>query len=136
MRILVVDDEPMVLEVNAEILNQLGHETIGARDGLDGIIKFNANLGSIDMVLTDLKMPKVSGVTLAFRCKSIRKNIPVVIMSGFGMDDVHDDFKMCIELYIQKPVMLKDLLSVLETCNQNKQSSAEIKIDVQNNVCK
>ncbi|NUO52169.1 MAG: PAS domain-containing protein [Polyangiaceae bacterium] len=81
--ILVVDDEPAVLSTTRRVLERLGYEVISA----DGPRSALAELGSaarIDLLLTDLSMPEMTGLTLAVEARRTRPKLPVVISTGFG----------------------------------------------------
>ncbi|MBI2881244.1 MAG: response regulator [Candidatus Tectomicrobia bacterium] len=83
-RVLVVDDDPKVLGFMADLLKSMGHTVITASTGEEGLRKFYAD--PPDIVLTDLSMPGITGVTLAKRVKAARPEVPVVLVTGWIQD--------------------------------------------------
>jgi len=84
--VLVIDDEPMVLEVAQAILTNAGYEVLTASSGSDGLLLFNKWSDAILTVLVDMTMPDMSGIDVYHSIRRISANIPVVISSGFSKD--------------------------------------------------
>lgn len=82
LRILIVEDEPLVREVITMYLSEDHHEVDVAENGLEGLAKFRP--GRYDIVLTDRAMPEMNGDVLASEIKKIDKNQPVILLTGFG----------------------------------------------------
>ena len=83
MNILLVDDESDVRKSLSGFLGKLGHKVTGASDGMDGLQKFHA--GSFDLVITDVRMPRMDGLELMRRIKQIeRSSADVIIITGHG----------------------------------------------------
>jgi len=82
LRVLVVEDEPLVREVICVYLAEDHHEVVTAENGREGLAKFMA--GTFDIVLTDRAMPEMNGDALAVEIKKIRPEQPVVLLTGFG----------------------------------------------------
>jgi len=85
--ILLVDDEPSVLEPSAALLAQMGYKVLKAPDGSTAITLFEQNWKTIDLVVLDLVMPNISGRDLFYRFKEIDPQVNVVLSSGFGLSD-------------------------------------------------
>ncbi len=83
LRILVVEDEPLVREVIGVYLAEDKHEVITASDGREGLEKFKS-LGAFDLVLTDRAMPEMNGDQLASEIKKVKPGQPVILLTGFG----------------------------------------------------
>lgn len=81
-RILVIEDEPMVRSVLRELLLGSGHQVLEAGDGATGL----AVIGSepVDLVLTDVSMPGISGWDVALSCHARFPNVPVGFVTGWG----------------------------------------------------
>jgi YesN/AraC family two-component response regulator len=80
LKVLLVDDDSDILDLLAEIISERGFHAIKANNGkagLDLLMKEKPCL-----VLTDIQMPKMDGVTLAKAVKSMNKNTPVILISG------------------------------------------------------
>lgn len=80
--ILVVDDDPQVLDVVGEMLRLEGHDVATAIDGREAVAKFSD--AKFDLVITDLIMPEKEGLETIAELKSMRGDIPVIAMSGGG----------------------------------------------------
>jgi two-component system sensor histidine kinase and response regulator WspE len=86
-RVLVVDDSPTVREVEAQLLVAAGYHVDTAVDGMDG---WNAaKMGSYDLIITDVDMPRMTGIELVSRLKddAALAHIPVIIVSYKDRDD-------------------------------------------------
>lgn len=82
LRILVVEDEPLVREVVSVYLTEDNHQVETAENGREGLEKFRAC--QYDLVLTDRAMPEMNGDQLAVEIKAIKPDQPVVLLTGFG----------------------------------------------------
>ena len=108
LKILVVEDDPIVREILNLYLTADGHLVDMAVDGLEGLEKFKG--GKYDLVITDGSMPKMSGDKLATLIKQISPRMPIILISGFS--DVLNDIKKNlsdVDLVISKPVSLSKL---------------------------
>ena len=83
LRILVVEDEPLVREVLSVYLAEDKHVITVAGDGKEGLEKFTSG-GPYDLVLTDRAMPEMNGDALAAAIKKINPKMPIVLLTGFG----------------------------------------------------
>ncbi len=81
-RALVIDDDINILEVIGDILKFMGHDVSLAVTGEEGVEQFKK--GDFNIVITDLGMPGISGWEVARICKSLRPDVPVVMISGWG----------------------------------------------------
>jgi DNA-binding NtrC family response regulator len=80
-KILVVDDEPRIAKVLQEFLVKEGFETITALGGEEAIKILNSDI-KIDLMVLDIKMPKLTGLDVLKEMKRINKKIPTVILTG------------------------------------------------------
>ena len=84
--ILLVEDEEPVRDVAHGILERSGYSVIEARDGAEALLISERHAGAIDLLLTDVVMPKMSGPELARRLASSRPGVKVLCMSGYTDD--------------------------------------------------
>ncbi len=87
LRILCIDDEPLLRELLREVLGQGGHEVQAADGGQAGLERFSEALKSgrpFDVVVTDLGMPGVNGREVAERIKAATPNTPIILLTGWG----------------------------------------------------
>ena len=100
--ILVVDDEPGVLRVVQMTLNKLGYRVLVADSPEDALQQAEAHDG-IDLLLTDIVMPKMTGYELALRLLDRRENLRCLFMSGFPDDGIPAKGTRKIAPFIRKP---------------------------------
>jgi PAS domain S-box-containing protein len=84
--VLVVDDEPEVLELAAEILKRVGYSVLEAADGTVALEVARRHEGEIHLLVTDMVMPGMSGRDLAERLRALRNGLPVLYISGYVQD--------------------------------------------------
>jgi CheY-like chemotaxis protein len=109
---LVVDDEEEVGEVVADILTTAGHTAVMARSGQEGVDRFRAE--RFDVVFTDLAMPGMTGWQVARAVKDRAPEVPVVMMSGFGVEVAPEDLHTHgVDLVMPKPLQIQDVLRAL-----------------------
>lgn len=109
-RILLVDDEKDIIEIEKEILEQLGYIVI-ATDRADEALKiFEKQSDNFDLVISDMAMPKITGDKLAGELIKIRSDIPILLCTGFseGMSEERAA-SLGIKGFLLKPVTVKNL---------------------------
>ena len=83
--VLVVDDDPLVLEVTADMLKDLGCDVVAAASGMDAIERLLEN-PDIEILVTDLNMPGMDGYELVQRATAVRPGLQVIMLSGREVD--------------------------------------------------
>jgi signal transduction histidine kinase/ActR/RegA family two-component response regulator len=113
-RLLVVDDDPVVLRFAQRALTRLGYEPILFSDPRDALAAFQGAPEHFAGAITDMAMPGMKGTELAAKLLAIRGDLPIVMASGFG-GDLDDDTirELGIRLRISKPFEVETLASVL-----------------------
>ena len=81
-RILIVDDEADVRETLSEMIENLGYQVIVAQNGLEALDMTKTE--KVDLIITDLSMPRMNGLELIVKSKGIHPNIPIAVISAFG----------------------------------------------------
>ena len=113
LRILVVDDDPIILRSMQSTLEQDGHTVILAAGGREGIEEFRAAHArgeSFSAVITDLGMPHVDGRSVAAAVKSLRPEVPVVLLTGWGTRLQAENYKPAnVDRVLSKPPKLATL---------------------------
>jgi CheY-like chemotaxis protein/anti-sigma regulatory factor (Ser/Thr protein kinase) len=108
LNILIVDDEPRVLEVVAAYLRCDGHAVSTASSGREALEKFRRN--QFDLVVLDRVMPEMSGDQTARFLKQVRHDIPVIMLTGFGaLIEVTGSQPQAVDVVLSKPVTLDAL---------------------------
>lgn len=108
-KILVIDDDEIVRQVLEMLLKDLGYEVISSSDPYEAISIFDLNKDSIDLVISDMIMPKLNGKELFYRIKKIKKNLRFILLSGYTKNNVDEKFLNDIDLFLEKPIR-KDVL--------------------------
>jgi two-component system, cell cycle sensor histidine kinase and response regulator CckA len=108
--ILIADDEAMVLDVGANLLQALGYTVLQARGGREAVDICRDHPGKIDLVLLDLIMPDMGGGEAFDRMKSIRADLKVLLSSGYNLDGQASKIldRGC-DGFIQKPFDINQL---------------------------
>jgi len=108
--ILLVDDEDMILEMSGQILSYLGYSVIKAKGGRQAIEIFSLKRDQIDLVILDLVMPEIGGGAVFDKLAEIKKDIKVVLSSGYSIDgQVEEILGRGCRGFIQKPFDIKEL---------------------------
>lgn len=114
-RILIVDDEPDALVILRHVLSRAGYIVIPAYGGQDALRKLDKQ--RFDLVLTDLAMPKVSGIEIIDRVKSDPngRRTPVVAITAYMWDDISQCASNSgCDAFLYKPVEAKRLLQEVD----------------------
>jgi len=112
-KVLVADDEEDICQMLKIVLEKQGWEVETACDGKDALEKIES--GPPDLILLDLKMPRINGYHLFAQLKSDEKykEIPIIIITGLTQDSEHDDEewarRMDAEGFVTKPFDLEEL---------------------------
>ncbi len=125
--ILVIDDERAIRNVLKEILSSEGYKVEEAVDGEEGLKKFLAT--SFDLVLCDIKMPKVDGIEFLQKAFEANPDVPVVMISGHGtIETAVDAVKKGAYDFISKPPDLNRLLITIRNAMDKTNLVKETKI--------
>ncbi|MCC6424123.1 MAG: sigma-54-dependent Fis family transcriptional regulator [Phycisphaerales bacterium] len=101
-RILIADDQEMMRDSLAATLARQGHEPVACADGAMAASKLAE--GRFDLLITDLKMPKLTGIELLAEARKLRPEMPVVLMTAFAtVQTAVEAMKLGAYDYIQKP---------------------------------
>ena len=128
-KILIIEDEAAIRRVLTKILSEESDSYIveDAEDGIQGLEKIKNN--DYDLVLCDIKMPKMDGVEVLEEVKKIKPEIPMVMISGHGdMETAIQTMRLGAFDYISKPPDLNRLLNTVRNALDRKQLVVENKI--------
>jgi two-component system cell cycle sensor histidine kinase/response regulator CckA len=107
--VLLVEDEEGVRELAGEFLRSSGYQVIAGKDGLDGLEKAEQETGAIDVLVTDVVMPRMRGTELARRLKRAHPRMKIVYMSGYLQHNSDEAF-VPDSGHLQKPFSRDSLL--------------------------
>lgn len=132
LRILVMDDDPMIREVVGVMLDLLGHQVLFAKDGAEAVKKFQCAQEAgvpLDLVLMDLVIPGgMGGKDAVLEIRRIRPQARVIVSSGYSNDPVLANFREYgFSAAIAKPYQLKELARVVSKAmaERNEQTGGE-----------
>ena len=115
MRILVIDDDDVFRDMLAKTLSRLGHSTIEARDGVEGLSLFAKD--RIDLVVTDLIMPEKEGIETIIEIRRRDPKAKIIAMSGGGRGAASDYLSFALSLgaaaTLEKPFALEALQATI-----------------------
>lgn len=109
-RIILVDDEPTITLMCRKMLQRLGYQVTAFNRPEEALQAFSAQPDAFDLLVTDQVMPVIKGLQLVDACREIRRDLPVVMITGYS-EDVTDDIcqQHGIDAFLLKPIHIKDL---------------------------
>jgi two-component system response regulator AtoC len=117
-KVLVVDDEPLMLRFMADALKRLGKEVAVAENGALALQMLESE--SFDLILSDVKMPKIGGLDLLKGAKSLHPSILVILATAHGtVESAVEAMKMGAFHYLIKPFSIEALEGVLEKAEEH-----------------
>ncbi|MBQ5404126.1 MAG: sigma-54-dependent Fis family transcriptional regulator [Bacteroidales bacterium] len=126
-KILIIDDERSIRNTLKDILTYEDHNVDLAQDGFEGLEKMAA--GKYDIVLCDIKMPKMDGLEVLEKIMTNYSDTPVVMISGHGtVDTAVEAIKKGAYDFIEKPLDLNRLLVIIKNATEKKELIAETKV--------
>jgi CheY-like chemotaxis protein len=111
--VLLVEDEEVVRDVVRQMLERQGYEVLVAGDGADALALAERHGGSIDVLATDVVMPRMSGREVADRLLPLRPDLRVLFMSGYTEDPAVWEGLEERKAFLQKPFTAGDLSAAL-----------------------
>ena len=117
-KILVVDDEELVLKTVQRLLRKEGYEVITARNGREAIQ--HAKEGEFDLLVTDIRMPSMNGIEIIRQIRQIRisagkKPTPEICITGYADNDLnHQAQELGVADYLYKPFDLVEFLACVK----------------------
>jgi two-component system, cell cycle sensor histidine kinase and response regulator CckA len=113
-RILFVDDEASMVNLNRQRLERLGYQVKSTTRPLQALEWFSADPDGFDVIITDMTMPRLTGDRLAAEIMKIRPHMPVIICTGYSERMSAKKAKdLGVRKYIEKPIDLRNLASIL-----------------------
>jgi DNA-binding response OmpR family regulator len=113
MRIVVVEDEPVIRDAVVEMLTITGHEVVEAADGVEGL--GCATGQGVDLVLLDLMLPRMDGFQVLDELRKLKPSLPVIILTAKGSEeDVVRGLRCGADDYVVKPFGARELIARIE----------------------
>jgi PAS domain S-box-containing protein len=111
--VLVVEDEEGVRSLATRILGEEGYCIVEARDGQEGVRRFEQQADGIDVVLLDLTMPRLDGLEVLARVRAVKPEVPVVLMTGYSTEELSGTLREDLAVLLQKPFTSEELLAAV-----------------------
>jgi DNA-binding NtrC family response regulator len=114
--ILLADDDAAVRDLVRRALSAEGHTVYATQDGLEALECLETNGASVDVLVTDVDMPQLDGITLAEKALVLKPNLAVILMSGFS-DQLERAARLRVRrlLSISKPFTLEQIKQIVRT---------------------
>ncbi len=113
-RVLLVDDEQMLVAVGQQALQRLGYEVVSRTSPVEALELFKAKPGHFDLVITDQTMPGMTGDALARELMNIRPGLPVIICTGYSqIIDAERAAQIGIKAFVMKPLLINELAAAV-----------------------
>jgi len=109
-RILFVDDEEIIVNMNRQVLEDLGYQVTSRTSSVEALEAFRARPNEFDLIITDMTMPNMTGAELAPRLLEIRPDIPIILCTGFSeLVDKDKAEAIGIREYVMKPIIRDEI---------------------------
>ena len=114
-RLLLVDDEAGLVRSMKRILERFGHTVVAGTDSVEALSLFQAHPEGFDLVITDMTMPRMTGLELSTQMLSVRPELPIVLCTGFS-ERISPEIarSVGIRTLLMKPVPIQDLLRTIQ----------------------
>jgi signal transduction histidine kinase/ActR/RegA family two-component response regulator len=113
-RILLVDDEAMILEMTRELLTQMGYRVTARTSSVEAFNAFQADPDRFDLVVTDQTMPNLTGKALAAKILGLRAGFPIILCTGFSTSiNAEKALALGIRAFIKKPILRNELAAAV-----------------------
>ena len=111
-KILMIDDEPDLLDLMKDLLEEKRYQVFCASNGSDGILLNEQK--NPDLILLDLRMPEMDGIETLRNIRKHDEKVLVIILTGYGCPDtIRDAVDLNVSEYLSKPFENEDLVSVI-----------------------
>jgi len=124
--ILIVEDDQMAREATKAMLDHLGYRVLAATNGQEALKIYDRHQGNIDLIITDLTMPGLSGPDLAEALKSRNPAIKILIITGYSLEGQEQALaEQELVDWMPKPVSLKQLAHKVTQMLADDRSSSD-----------
>jgi two-component system, cell cycle sensor histidine kinase and response regulator CckA len=118
--ILIVDDEPAIRDITKTSLESYNYKAITASDGIEAIALYAEHQEEISLVLTDMVMPSMDGITTIRTLQKINPNVKIIAVSGLASSDkLNTAYNIGIKAFLSKPYTANELIQAINSIKQN-----------------
>ena len=117
-RILVIDDEALVIESLRNLLKKKGYDVSIAKNGAEALQRIEE--GDFDLIVSDIRMPDINGIEIVKKIREYLKQngkeaVPEILITGYASkENLEEAKKLKVADYMYKPFNIKDFLDVIE----------------------
>jgi CheY-like chemotaxis protein len=122
--VLIADDQRAICATLGVLLRTLGFETLAAPDGRAALELFQVHHAKIVLALLDMTMPVLSGVETLKALRELEPTLPVILSTGFSLEDVGEKLSEQSVVFLQKPYRLADLEAALRAALEPSEAAA------------
>ena len=113
-RVLFIDDEPAIVNIGKQTLELLGYDVVTRTSSIEALEFFKTQPDTVDIVITDLTMPNMTGEELAKELMQIRPDIPIILCTGFSVRmDEKKAMGMGIRAFVSKPILKREIAETI-----------------------
>ncbi|MBO6506403.1 MAG: response regulator [Kordiimonadaceae bacterium] len=125
-QVLLAEDEDTVREFVSRVLTMQGHSVLEAKDGAQAVELMNQH--HFDLLLTDIVMPIMDGISLALKVRSQRPDVPIILMTGYANESQRaHNLSVLIEELLSKPFNKDELVAAVNKALHGTATSAALK---------
>jgi DNA-binding response OmpR family regulator len=127
-KILLIEDDVDLLELFSDALLQNGYSVDKFADPIKAVSAFEQNPNGYDLILSDIRMPEISGLELARRIKEINSDVNFALMSAFETNDFQSELKeLGLSTFMKKPMHIDQIISAVKGCLGDSKKVGRIK---------
>jgi DNA-binding response OmpR family regulator len=125
-KVLIVDDEPVIIQLITSLLSAKGHACATEKNGMDALNRYNKE--SFDAVITDIMMPEMDGLTLTRKITAQDGVVPVMVITGFTEEHTAEDaLDAGASDFIEKPFSIEEFYVRFQRMMRDRTLLSEIK---------
>ena len=129
IKLLYVEDNNEARESTLEVLEEFFSNITVAIDGMDGLDKFKNN--DIELIITDINMPKLNGLKMIEEIKKIDKEVSVLILSAYGESEYFmESIKLGVDGYLLKPIEMSQFITILKKVTEKIKLKNELEYNL------
>jgi two-component system, NtrC family, response regulator PilR len=121
VRVMIIEDDKEMRSLLKDFFEEEGFETDSASNGVDALRMLSKD--HFDLVITDIRMPGLTGLDILPRIRRLKPEIPIIVMTAYGSDDVRRrSLERGATIYLEKPIHLSKLRAVIREMVLRKSS--------------
>jgi PAS domain S-box-containing protein len=120
-RILIVDDEPLLVEALDKVLVGLGYQVLTATDETEAMARFREHQAELSAVICDIMMPGTLGIDIIQQMRALAPDVPIVVSSGYAREQrLAELAPLAISAFLPKPIRRAELAAVLASTSRTR----------------